>query len=348
MSLNSNELRTVPLPPAEVFISYARREFHLVKPVTDQLAELGITLWLDLESIKGAENFAESIRDGIKHCRIVIVMCTGAALGSRNVQQEIKLAWKYERPCLPLLLESVNFPKQIEYFLEGFQWIDVVNQPTVDWLSRIVDSLTTAGVTMIPSVRPLVPAGPSVVDGQPPPPVNNGVGFRSLRSLASFSDRIWPIFAYQMPHAQPAQPGLNFRDLGTLPRHQFQLGSRLGLVVDAERAGHLLLLDEGTTGAIYCLSPSWFVANASIDQGLNYLPPAGSQIESFQLTGNPGRETLLAIVTDKPVPFDWMPPDPQTPARKLSQMDLEQLSTYLHQLDPKEWVALATSFDIMR
>jgi len=56
---------------------------------------------------------------GIKGCKVLLLMCSDAALRSRNVKQEIQLAWKYERPYLPLLLEPTSFPEQLEYWLEA-------------------------------------------------------------------------------------------------------------------------------------------------------------------------------------------------------------------------------------
>ncbi len=56
-------------------------------------------------------------------------MFSAASMRSGNVKQEIQLAWHYRRPYLPLLLdESIrgSYPGQIQYWLEGCQWIEVL------------------------------------------------------------------------------------------------------------------------------------------------------------------------------------------------------------------------------
>src|SRR5437762_1300680 len=132
--------------PAEVFISYARRDYEQVRAIATALAGLGVRLWLDQAAIDGGANYALAIARGIKQSRVLVLMCSDAALRSRNVNKEIMLAWKYERPYLPLLLEPVSYPEQVEYFLEGCQWIELHDRPAAEWLPRVARALSVAGV----------------------------------------------------------------------------------------------------------------------------------------------------------------------------------------------------------
>src|ERR1051325_7357231 len=130
----------------EVFISYARRDRELVQRITDQFSAMNVSFWLDHQVIDGGTNFAAAIARGIKQSRLFVLMCSDAALRSRNVSKEIILAWKYARPYLPLLLERVSFPEQIEFFLEGIQWIEIFDYPVSRWLPRLERAFALAGV----------------------------------------------------------------------------------------------------------------------------------------------------------------------------------------------------------
>lgn len=316
--------------PPEVFISYARRDYDKVRPVVERLVALGVSCWLDQEGIEGGANYARAIARAIKQSRVFVLMCSDAALHSRNVNKEIMLAWRYARPYLPLLIEPVDsFPEQLEYFLEGCQWIEVFDRPAEEWVPRVRRALASVAV-----------------DASAAPPALARADLTGLRSLASFNDRIWPVAADSIPKARQLQP--TFRDMGGRPQHQFKVGSRLGLAVEADRAGYLLLLDEGPGGNIYCLCPSWFAPDTRIGKGVNYLPQPAAPYESFQLSNGPGREQLLAVITDEPLGLDWLPPDSRRPARPLDAQDVELLLIQLHQLDPTSWVALATYFDVVR
>jgi hypothetical protein len=335
-----------------VFISYARRDYDKVRRVVDQLAALGISYWLDQYSVEGGDNYALDIARGIRLSRVFILMCSDASLRSRNVNQEIMLAWKYARPYLPLLLEAVDFPEQLQYFLEGSQWIELCDRPVGEWLPRVHRALTKAGVASIAPAQSSSAgaSSPALADDSGLRPAQRRADLDGLRSLASFTDRIWPLAA--TARADPArQSRPTFRGLGAPQQgaqHGHKIGSRLELAVQAERAGHLLLLDEGPEGIVYCLCPSWFAPDTRIREGINYLPQPGMRYESFQVSGQPGREQLLAIITDEPLAFDWMTADPSIPARTLGTQDIELLLTRLRQLDPGSWAALATYFDITR
>lgn len=352
MSAEPHNLKTAAPPSPEVFISYARSDYDKVRRIVDQLSALGIEFWLDRQAIEGGANYALAITSGIRLSRVVILMCSDAALRSRNVNQEIMLAWRYERPYLPLLLEPVSFPEQVEYFLEGCQWIEVLDLPAAEWLPRVQRALMAAGVADGGPRQPPVAAHAqegAADGGLPVLPAQNRADLTGLRALASFNDRVWTVTADRLRQNRRARA--TFRGLGA-PQEGFErwhkIGSRLGLVVQAERAGHLLLIDEGPEGFVYCLCPSWFAPDTRVGEGLNYLPQAGARYESFQVSGEAGREQLLAIITDEPLALDWMPPDPLPPARVLDARDVESLLTQLRRLDTSTWVAYATYFDVVR
>jgi hypothetical protein len=346
MEPDPHDLQAAATSP-EVFISYARRDYDKVRFIADQLTALGIDSWLDQKAIEGGENYARAIVRGIKLSRVFLLMCSDAALRSRNVNQEILLAWKYRRPYLPLLLEPVSFPEQVEYFLEGCQWVEVFGRTTAEWWPDVRRALAEVSVP-----DGAAPQKPTDVPIQSPPtePAHDRdaparADLTALLALASFNDRIWPVADDSAPHS----PGRNvrFRDLGVTPHHRCRLGSRLRLAIEAERAGHLLLLDVGTAGAIYCLAPSWFAPDARVREGLNYLPEEVARYKSFQVSGRAGREHLLAIVTDEPMGLNWMPHDPDTLSRSLDARDVELLLARLHRLDPAKWAAYATFLEIV-
>ena len=133
---------------------------------------------------------------------------------------------------------------------------------------------------------------------------------------------------------------------GSAPR-RFSQGDHLRLAVDSDWEGHLLLLDEGPEGIVYCLCPSLFAPDTHLRRGFSELPQPGACDNAFEITGEVyGREYLLAIVSDEPLGLDWQSNDPQQPARELSQSDLDTLSARLRALDESRWRAFTTHFEI--
>jgi hypothetical protein len=47
--------------------------------------------------------------------------------------------------------------------------------------------------------------------------------------------------------------------------------------------------------------------------------------KAFELSGEAGKEYLLAIISDEQLGLDWLPKDAETQARELSSDDIESL-----------------------
>ncbi|HET7035348.1 MAG TPA: TIR domain-containing protein [Thermomicrobiaceae bacterium] len=129
-----------------LFVSYASADQARVDRVVEQLEAAGVRLWIDREGIQGGSSYAEVIGTAVKGAAALLLFCSPASLASRNVHQEIALAWKYERPYLPLLLEPVSVPPEIEYWLEGVQWIEVLDLSPGEWLPKVLEALRPLGL----------------------------------------------------------------------------------------------------------------------------------------------------------------------------------------------------------
>jgi hypothetical protein len=359
---------------AEVFISYSRRDSAEVQRIAHHLESNGVSVWVDTDEIEGGTNYGLKISRGIQSCKVLMLMCSNAAMQSRNVKQEIQLAWRYERPYVPLLLEPINFPEQVEYWLEGWQWIEVLGASPERWLPKVMRSLSQlevrhangdegrkSGEGARPSQETAQTKGqpgessPRPSNAQSPThmiPSSNiarpAGGLAGLREVARFTDRIWPLPAGKVLKSAPAHE--TFRGLGAPQdhaRHAHRIGSDVCLAIETSRDGYLTLLDEGPEALVYSLCPSWFAPSTFLPKGRHYLPQPDSTYEAFRITGSPGREQLLAIISDQPLDMNWMPADPNAPARVLDGSDIESLLSKLRSTDPSSWIALATYFDIV-
>ena len=127
---------------AHLFVSYSSADQDRVLRIADALEGAGFSLWIDRLGIPGGLSYGPEISAAIKSGAAMLLMCSSAAFASRNVRQEIQLAWKHERPILPLLLEPVGIPEDLEYWLEGCQWIEILDRPADDWLAEIARALS--------------------------------------------------------------------------------------------------------------------------------------------------------------------------------------------------------------
>ncbi len=131
-----------------VFVSYASADRERVLPLVERLEAAGVRVWIDREGIYGGANYALEITEAIEGAAVLVLMCSAASLASRNVKQEIALGWRFKKPYLPLLLEIVEIPKDVAYWLEASQWIEVLDRPELDWLGDVAQALVPHGMTL--------------------------------------------------------------------------------------------------------------------------------------------------------------------------------------------------------
>lgn len=326
-----------------VFISYSSYDRPKVLEVEVCLKRAGITAWIDRKFIDGGDNYGSSIVDGIRNSKALLIMCSSASMRSRNVRQEIMLAWKYEKPYLPLLIDeyllSTNgFPEQVAYWLEGSQWIEILDSPCTEWVQKVVISLQKLDA---------VPVKGAISSGTPAPkPIIPHHSIHGLLSLARFTDQIWPVPADRSNRAMTRS---GYRDLGA-PQdeasHVFRRGDKVSILIESETEGYLTLLDVGTSGKVYSLCPSQFAPDTRIHKGMNEYPQRDAPYRSFSVTGNPGREQILALISREPLNTNLMPDKAEIPAKVLTHDEIEGILTELRQRESADWMALSTYFDL--
>jgi predicted ATPase len=165
---------------AHLFVSYASSDRERALAIADALEATGVPVWIDRRGIGGGELWAAEITAAIRSCATVLLVCTAASVQSRNVRQEVQLAWDHDRPIVPLLLERVRFPDEIAYFLQGRQWIEVDASGDAQWIARVVRALdhteyrpvfSSASVpTPVATTQPAHPSPVPVATNLPVPP----------------------------------------------------------------------------------------------------------------------------------------------------------------------------------
>jgi predicted ATPase len=137
-----------------LFLSYATADRERAMAVADALESAGIPVWIDRRGLTGGSMWAAEITGAIRSCQAFALLCSPTSVVSRNVRQEIQLAWDHDRPILPLLLEPVEFPDEVAYFLQGRQWIEVRGDASEPWTQQVYRAFATLG-TLIPLQQPV-------------------------------------------------------------------------------------------------------------------------------------------------------------------------------------------------
>jgi adenylate cyclase len=134
---------------SDIFISYSSKDREQAEQLTELLASAGLSVWIDQSGIEAAESWSESIVDAIDSCKAFIVMLSPASILSNNVVKEVSLASEKRKNILPLDLEPVELPKNMQYALAGIQRAPMTN---IDAVIRALGKLGLAA-TQAPSIK---------------------------------------------------------------------------------------------------------------------------------------------------------------------------------------------------
>jgi serine phosphatase RsbU (regulator of sigma subunit) len=96
-----------------LFVSYAHADDALVLPEVRRLQEAGYRVWYD-EGINPAEEWPRSISQALLTSKLVLAYLSPQALASKWVLREIGLAVRKEKELLPIYLEPVELPDDLE------------------------------------------------------------------------------------------------------------------------------------------------------------------------------------------------------------------------------------------
>lgn len=106
----------------DVFISYSSRNAEYANAVHEKLESNGIKCWIDVNSIRTANNFAQEIIDGLNEAKVVVLIYSKDSDESKYVYREIETAFD-NIPIVPLKIDD-TFPDNLEFFLRNTQWLD--------------------------------------------------------------------------------------------------------------------------------------------------------------------------------------------------------------------------------
>ncbi len=134
---------------ADIFISYSRQDSEQANLLTELLTSAGLSVWIDRSGIEAATSWSEEIVDALDSCKAFIVMLSPASVASHNVVKEVSLASEKRKKILPLDLEPVELPKNMQYALAGIQRAPMTN---IDAVIRALGKLGLEA-TQAPSIQ---------------------------------------------------------------------------------------------------------------------------------------------------------------------------------------------------
>lgn len=107
-----------------IFISYSRSDSDFVIKLEEDLAKVGIDIWLDQKKIAAGKLWDREIDKALKSSGILILAISPNSAHSDNVANEVLFAINRGKTVIPVLIEQTD---DIPFNWERFQRIDLTN-----------------------------------------------------------------------------------------------------------------------------------------------------------------------------------------------------------------------------
>ncbi len=115
--------------PHDVFISHSSIDKAAADTVCALLEADGIRCWIAPRDVQAGVSYAGSIIDAINASKAMVLIFSGAANASPQIEREIERAANHRLPILPFRIENVAPEKGLEYFLSTPHWLDAFTPP---------------------------------------------------------------------------------------------------------------------------------------------------------------------------------------------------------------------------
>jgi WD40 repeat protein len=121
---------------AGIFVSYARNDEAIVERLIAALRGHGRDVWVDVEDIRGTEEWARAIDAGIDSSDAVVFVLSPSFLGSGQCQRELDYALDKGKRLVPVVADAVE-AREVPTELARLNWIAVGD---VDALESALDT----------------------------------------------------------------------------------------------------------------------------------------------------------------------------------------------------------------
>lgn len=123
------------------FISYAHEDSPMIDIIQSHLTAAGYAVWIDRELITGGEVWRTRIVEAIESSDVFLLTLSPHSVKSKYVLQELNIADGEDKPILPMLIATVEIPREMKLQLSGLQEI-TLDLNTMDELYKSIDQLS--------------------------------------------------------------------------------------------------------------------------------------------------------------------------------------------------------------
>ena len=125
----------------DVFISYSTKNKKIAHDICQVLEKNGLSCWIAPRNIASGRNYVDEISDGIKSTKIVVLVFSQDAQESKYVNNEVIMAFSYNKPILSYNIDETEPNDIMGYYLKVAQWLPAYADPKEGMRKLVVDAV---------------------------------------------------------------------------------------------------------------------------------------------------------------------------------------------------------------
>ena len=144
----------IPRVPRDVFISHASVDAELARAICEGLERRGLACWIAPRDVTSDGTYGAEIVKGLRECPVFLILLTGAAAQSQQVEREAERASHYQRRIIPVSVGHTEPGERLEFYTAGRQWVECTATIDDTFLDRLVAVVRGGQVGLPPPGRP--------------------------------------------------------------------------------------------------------------------------------------------------------------------------------------------------
>ena len=137
----------------DVFLSYSSKNKNVADAVVADFEQHGIRCWYAPRDIMPGQEWVSAIHDAIKRCRLFVLIYTEGSNESKQVANEVALAFNSGKTLIPFKLSNTAMSSELEYYLTRVHWLDAVDPPLI----KSIESLRNYSEMILEGRKPSGP-----------------------------------------------------------------------------------------------------------------------------------------------------------------------------------------------
>lgn len=123
----------------DVFVSYSSINKNVADAIVSEFETHNIKCWYAPRDILPGEEWVPAITNALENCKILILVYTDESNSSRQVMNEVAMAFNAGKTIVPFRLTENKMSSEFEYYLTRVHWLDAVTPPLMEKVEKLRD-----------------------------------------------------------------------------------------------------------------------------------------------------------------------------------------------------------------